>query len=92
MKPHQTISVIKTLVSVICLLLSSSTIADISFSQKPAHVNDAEAGSILFQFSDSASIMQTALDPTVRMYLTVVIPRVPLKPLFPHPSLSLLPI
>ena len=86
MKPHQTISVIKTLVSVICLLLSSSTIADISFSQKPAHVNDAEAGSMIFKFSDSPSIMQTALDTKVRMDITGVINRVTVEQIFTNPS------
>ena len=86
MKPHQTISVIKTLVSVICLLLSSSTIADISFSQKPAHVNDAEAGSIIFKFADSPSIMQTALDTKVRMDITGVINRVTVEQIFTNPS------
>ena len=86
MKPHQTISVIKTLVSVICLLLSSSTIADISFSQKPAHVNDAEAGSMIFKFSDSPSFMQTALDTRVRMDITGVINRVTVEQFFTNPS------
>ena len=86
MKPHQSISVIKTLVSVICLLLSSSTIADISFSQKPAHVNDAEAGSMIFKFADSPSIMQTALDTKVRMDITGVINRVTVEQFFTNPS------
>ena len=86
MKPHQSISVIKTLVSVICLLLSSSTIAEISFSQKPAHVNDAEAGSMIFKFSDSPSIMQTALDTKVRMDITGVINRVTVEQFFTNPS------
>lgn len=86
MKPHQSISVIKTLVSIICLLLSSSTIAEISFSQKPAHVNDAEAGSMIFKFSDSPSIMQTALDTKVRMDITGVINRVTVEQFFTNPS------
>ena len=86
MKPHQSISVIKTLVSVICLLLSSSTIADISFSQKPAHVNDAEAGSMIFKFADSPSIIQTALNTKVRMDITGVINRVTVEQFFTNPS------
>ena len=98
MKPHKSISVIATLVSIIGLLLSSSTIADISFSQKPinpqqasltttspVHVNDAESGSMIFEVQGSQSIMQIALDTKVQMDITGVINRVTVEQSFTNP-------
>lgn len=88
MKRHISFAVTSTLVSIFFFFSSTSSLANTNSSElnKPIHVNEAESGSMIFNFDGLPSIMQIALQTKVQMDITGNINRVTVRQTFTNPS------
>ena len=79
--------IFKLIFSVFFLLASSLAVASSNSPEKQSNpINEAESGSMLFKFDDNSSIMQIALDTSVKMDITGNINRVIVEQVFTNPS------
>ena len=88
MMPRISLTSTSTFISIFFLLFSSFTLAsnELSKTNKPIHVNEAESGSMIFKFEGLPSIMQIALQTKVQMDITGNINRVTVRQTFTNPS------
>ena len=68
------------------LLALNPAIANSNSKEISNPINEAESGSMIFKFDDNTSIMQIALDTSVKMDITGNVNRVVVEQVFTNPS------
>jgi len=79
-------SKVTLITSISILLFAISNVGNANQNTNNFHVNDAESGSMIFKFDDKTSIMQIALDTSVKMNINGSVNRVIVEQVFTNPS------